>query len=1556
MPRKILIVDDNGINRQLLVKTLQKDYDILEAENGREALELMHRNYKMLSAVLLDIVMPELDGYAVLRQVRDNVLLAQIPIIIVTGSEDEDSRVKALSLGANDFILKPFNPDIVRHCLRNNIALRETASILNAIQKDKLTGLYNREAFFEKVTNLIKDRPAGFYILSCFDIDNFKLINDQFGAVEGDRILRQVGKAVKEDMELIGGVAGRISADNFAALFPADRQESGLLQRKKARNLVLLEQQTVAFSVGRYIVTDLSLPASALYDRAYIAKQSVKGRYDKHLAYFDEEMLERLVMNQQITGEMEAALRLGQFEVWFQPQYNHASGRLIGAEALTRWRHPAKGVVSPADFIPLFEQNGFVYELDRFVWREVCACLRRWLDDGRSPLPVSVNVSRYDLFRADFVQTISELVREFDLPVELLRLEITESAFSHSTDLVVRIVRQLLDLGFTIEIDDFGSGYSSLNTLKTVPAQVVKLDMRFLDGEDQDRRGGNILESIVRMTKWLGMTVLAEGVEDRNQADFLKSIGCTYVQGYLYARPMPMAEYEAICGMAEGEPLPTSLATVSGLNYSDFWDPNSLDTMIFNHYSGCACVYEYRDGEIELLRVSDQYVHTVFGRDMSRESLMRVDWMAHVSPETAEAIKAAMEISVRENREVVGEYSFLDLPNSPHETVLRSSLRAIASAGDRHMVYCVSENVTAMRQAEAARLALEQEQAADGERLQSLLDSISGGVATYESWPEGGEAGVRLRYFNDGFCRLFGLSRAEYAALAEADPIGRVFQEDKPGLQAAVAALLREGKPLDQVFRVHTAEGGYRWLSLKAGLQALTGQYPQANAVLVDVTENQEALERLRVSEEEYRLVMQLGGNMVSRFTVADRSLLTSPEAAARFGRPERLENVPYGPVKLGLVAQESQETYVGMYEAILRGSSRGGAVFRARMGEDWRWLEAHYLTIFSTAGEPVSAVISFTDVTEQLEKEAVYQKWLQSFQGRAPETYSLYRCNISRNESFYTMEGTLLRVDANKGSQTFDGRTQEYAARRVLPEDRAQYIAFLRAETLLARFYRGQRAASLDYREQLPDGSVRWLRLSVDLLEAPNSADVEAFLLYENIDAEKRSALETQALAENDPLTGVLNRATFASRVDRALHDAPQDGRQALLMLDLDGFKLVNDVFGHGAGDQTLIDIAGAIRSTLRRGDLVGRLGGDEFVIFLDNLARGEDAATKAKRICALSQKVFNLEVQISGSVGIALAPEDGCDFETLYKRADAALYRVKNNGKNNYAFYSASREAVGEKQPAEAAGRQLGKKRRMLIVDDSRVDMELLAAMFQKEFTIEKARDGAAALISLRHYGAAISVVLLDLRMPGMSGFAVLEKLQASAELQSVPVIVVSGDEDRETGLLAIQRGATDFVTKPVDAALLRLRVQAAVSRAESARLRVRSSYQALKSDEADRYRTVLARLGVAVVEHDWVSGGFTYDPGLGALLAGTYDQRKLWQILLSDMVADVQTVQRMQQLVHVLAGDRARQEGELQVRLKTPAGTWKQFSMSVYKQVNEFGLTDKLILTFQSADPQV
>ena len=1598
------------------------------------------------------------------------------------------------------------------------------------------------------------------------------------------------------------------------------------------------------------------------------------------------------------------------------------------------------------------------------------------------------------------------------------------------------------------------------------------------------------------------MSVIAEGVEKRAQADFLRSIGCNYIQGYLYSRPMPVESYEAHCaGVIKEEKLLT-LETVENLDNNAFWDPESLDTLIFNSFVGGACIFEYHDGRIELVRATEKYAQVIGGVGLTVEDALKIDWSEHLDEENYQLVTAAMDESIATGSDVTREFLFLDLPNCTRETYLRSTLRVIAFVGTRYLVYCTNENITAQRQAEQReqrlddRLSLimdrmncgisamtvdadgvprmvfandkyyailgytpEQAEAEltdirevvyepdkelsraslcklisdhiptelecrcvrrdgsivhvrsnrslayiDGyggevvisvvteitetvlakEQTQVILDNVGSGVTaitmdgdeveflllndrlcellghTRESYMEAGafapiheddrqlvidvvsrvyitgepatveyrvcrpdgtliwllvsltmtrfvgverpvqigvfnditaekktelrerqnaqemrlvmenvnsgicasvfsdEGELRILFANDRFYSMYGYTKElmeaeigsptnavhpddlqrvlaivrellqnggqasyEYRCIRwdgsvitvssnnsitsfpgiedkvlltiitdvtevmaselrerrmseqmqavlrdihngisattscdgmdvpvfindrfyemrgytkeqyQSEVTGffdRVHPDDLESVRRASAEALESAQTVELDYRSIRRDGEVRWFRTNMSVTRFSGiEQPVMLRVYTDITEErlreqeihdsdeqlrflndsahdilsqpdsekavrdtlgnilthfaadrayvielnyaksiadntyevcalgissemeklhsmpielvddwieavnneryvvidnvaelndsraemrelllgqnihsilivpmwrdgelvgfagvdnptrateqiahlaalsdyiailltrrdlnreverglaeqQLAMERLRISEEEYRLAQEMSGNIICRFVVAEKRLYLSPELAVALGLDEISEDVPYGPVRSGMIASESADAYIEFFEAILRGEKTGGVVFRHRYFGQPGWMEAKSTTIFSDSGEPVKAVIVYFDVTERMEREAIYRKWQQSLAEKHPQAYSLFRINLNNITSYAKAGGELVTFDFEKAGADFNSRAQGYARARVYAEDRERYIAFADSNVLLADYHRGHRSDMLEYRELTPEGGARWLRLTVEMVEYPNSTDVEAYLMYEDVDEEKRAELETKEHAQTDPLTGLLNRATFAALVNHILSVTEPARCHALLMLDIDGFKQVNDSFGHGAGDQALTDIANDLRAIVRRDDLVCRLGGDEFMVFFNNIQSETVALSKAKQICIAIRKALSMEVQISGSVGIAMAPRDGEDFDTLYKKADSALYYVKGSGKDSFVLYD---EGMSDEHlepelddPALPGAEVQDKRRRMLIVEDNAVTHTMLQTIFNDEFIVEKAVDGNAALIRLRHYGSAISVVLLDLMMPGMDGFAVLSKMQQDQDLRSIPVIIVSGDESRETCLNAVRAGATDFVTKPVDPDILRIRVHSAITKSENEMLRMKNRMLELQNEERLRFENELGNVKIAFIEYSWSDGSFRYHPSVSKYLLGTYDSRSFWRILLDDMVADTQTVQKMQNFVQVAANNRDDEHGSIIVQLKTPGKVVHSFCMSVRMLMNE------------------
>ena len=409
---------------------------------------------------------------------------------------------------------------------------------------DELTGIYNKQAFYAKTKEMLLDNPDKNFDLLRINIERFKVLNDLFGESTGDKLLRYIGKFLKE-INLPLCVSGRLYADNFVVCYEAGKGDSRRMINtlQMVADSFAINNRTI-LSFGLYRIDDKTLPVSVMCDRANMALWKAKGNFKNPYCEYDEKMRQQVLKEQKIINAMERAIQNKEFTLYLQPKYDIEKGTIIGAEALVRWISLENGFISPGDFIPVFENNGFVYEVDKFIWEESCRYLRKWLDEGREVHPISVNVSRIDLYTPKLVQHLVNLREKYQLPSQYLELEITESAYTEDPEQIITITRQLREAGFVILMDDFGTGYSSLNMLKDIQIDVLKLDMGFLKSSDYSAKGGNILTAILKMAESLKMQTIAEGVETKEQVDFLKKIGCQCVQGFYFARPMPAQEYE----------------------------------------------------------------------------------------------------------------------------------------------------------------------------------------------------------------------------------------------------------------------------------------------------------------------------------------------------------------------------------------------------------------------------------------------------------------------------------------------------------------------------------------------------------------------------------------------------------------------------------------------------------------------------------------------------------------------------------------------------------------------------------------------------------------------------------------------------------------------------------------------------------------------------------------------------------------------------------------------------------------------------------------------------
>ena len=477
-------------------------------------------------------------------------------------------------------------------------------------ERNPLTGLYYDKIFLKKVEDILKNVTVDTYCMVAIDIEHFRLFNKLYGRDAGDELLIHIADCAIKMRDTYNGAAGYFGGDNFGVLMPYKDE----LIRELLDSIiegVRRWNKAVGFlpALGVYAIDDLSVSSTLMYDRATIALNHVVGNYAKRICKYNPDMEEKLEEELKILSEVQVALEKDEFTFFAQPQCDISTGKIVGAESLVRWRHSTKGMIPPGVFIPVLEKNGFIADLDRHVWRKVCEWLRSWIDRGYHPVPVSINVSRIDMFSMDVPAYLKELLDTYNLPAKLLKVEITESAYAESSDTIIKSVKQLQDAGFLVMMDDFGSGYSSLNILKNVAVDVIKLDMRFLDiNEQEEEKGIGILESVVNMARMMGLPIIVEGVETQKQEDFLRSMGCRYTQGYYYYRPLSIEQFEEL--LADERRLDFDgfwCKQIEPLHVKEFLDDNLFSDTMLNNILGATAFYEMYENQIEITRVNEQY-------------------------------------------------------------------------------------------------------------------------------------------------------------------------------------------------------------------------------------------------------------------------------------------------------------------------------------------------------------------------------------------------------------------------------------------------------------------------------------------------------------------------------------------------------------------------------------------------------------------------------------------------------------------------------------------------------------------------------------------------------------------------------------------------------------------------------------------------------------------------------------------------------------------------------------------------------------------------------------
>lgn len=1125
---------------------------------------------------------------------------------------------------------------------------------------DTLSGLLSRSGFDKRVRMIIDGHPNESYLLVYGDIDRFKVYNDLFGAPAGDRLLADIGAMIR-DLMPAGAAAARLRADHFVCCcsrssFDPDRMLAAL----DAWFASYREDFTFFVRLGIFPIDDPSLDVNLMCDRALLALRSAKSGYvGSKYVFYDEKLRSSVLKEQELAGEMIAALEGGQFVPYFQPQYRYATGRMIGAEVLARWNHPAKGLLGPTEFIPVFERNGLIATFDYYMWERACRCLRVWIDGrGVEGAPrLSVNLSRADIYRSDLCTYLEGLVERYDVPAELLHLEITESAYMEAPEQLIGAVTKLRAAGFVVEMDDFGSGYSSLNTLKDVPVDVLKLDMGFL-GASASSRGGLILASVVRMARWLDLPLIAEGVETKQQAAYLASVGCDYMQGYLFSKPVDRETFEKLLEGTAVEDLAHPFAESLQDGAAEFWDVDSQLSLIFNSYAGPAAIAEYDGETCELIRVNGEFARLLdLDDEAASAELVRKNFLGVLQEED----RAALEEALRAASEGDAACDLRYRSAAGKGRWLRLHLRPLSRTDSVISLYVLAEETTE-EQVLRDRLAAPRDSIPGGlqrlrrqnEARQQLYDAIPCGIVRYTVGD-----GQHIVSINKKGCELLGYrDREEFIASSGDNALMPIHEDDVPRHRAGIERLRNGSKPLDFAYRYYRSDGTVGWLEGTSAYELGPEGEPMIQSAFLDVSG------RRRKSHE---LDLQ-------RFTEVLCSVYDEIFEFDRMGDRYHVLYSALHPESIGvaLPLEEALERWMahipdGVERAGLRktfdecranvSGKPSSCTYKLSKGSNATWCQSTFIRVSDTC-----TLCCNKDVTEGLATEDRRRAWQD-------ERYRLLTEMTNKMSFDYDSDTdtVLLYID----------RTGDGVEAQVIPHY-LEKLASTRSGVVhpddmddVRRMFEDARAGaaevSAEYRANYYGHGYAWYRANL-FVAHDNAGAWHLVGLIENIEDER----DLRYRAENDAATGLSNHATTQDLVAAALAKPAVREHSVCVVLDIDDFKAVNDNSGHMEGDALLRKVGSVLRSSFRESDVIGRVGGDEFVLLLKEV----DMDVVLRKLNQVRAQISATAVPGLGhaptlSVGVYATCSDDRTYRDVFTRADEALYQAKRAGKNRVQVY---------------------------------------------------------------------------------------------------------------------------------------------------------------------------------------------------------------------------------------------------------------------------------------------
>ena len=1138
---------------------------------------------------------------------------------------------------------------------------------------DDLTHIYNRKAFYEHTKELLVSNKDKSFFVCAVNVDKFKVVNDLFGTRAGDELLKFIAKTIEEYVEgKACCIVGRMHADNFLMCMPeyegCEKEISEYLDKKIEEYPLPLN---IIIKCGIYHIHNMGIPVEIMCDRANMAIAQIKGKYSVNYNIYDEELRKQILQEQEINSEMINALQAGQFTPFYQPKFNMETGKIIGAEALVRWIHPEKGLISPGIFIPIFEKNGFIVKLDRYIWEQVCADISNWIRNGYAICPVSVNVSRAELYDSNLPNILKHLIEKYNIPIGLLQLEITESAYTNNPEQMINAVENLKNEGFTILMDDFGSGYSSLNTLKDIPIDVLKLDLKFLYDMENNKKADNILKSVVQMAKRLSLSVIAEGVETKNQVDFLKSVGCIKAQGYFYSKPIPRTDFEEMLKIAENVSLTDEDYREALINVDD----------IIGRYRREDEVEWYRSAVIMLQGVLFEYdvirdTFNIYDMQMDTESneLQKVElpnfisgggFLHYIYPEDAEGFKdhissaagGMVEYRLKDwvgNSDSYGWYRFTDHSVKNDEGQATSVVGVILNVSGNYQARAIMSVMSIFANADMTLR----------EKLRACSEIIFKNFNANKfiiDFPKRNNS-------HEDACVVYEFGKAPHVDNSRKIDEQLMYDIHMASDDYNISVLPSDG---DTTIPIYLADIDDKYTVMLSYVYTGRGkklsesdrrQLSEVSRCIVVNIEKYIRERSERMNLEMYANAFRSSTAMIREWDIETGDLIRSDGYAESDGRGKVIPNVPESLIADGYVHPDYIDEYRRVFAELKAGKDQILMVKVKSKSGCYEWLWCDYRVIFDENNKPVKAVGSGEKVNSIFSHHENTRRQLKQTQQTIPGVISWIEADLT-DDVIIAMSGDV--SDHNMADNSYSALSKHIAEVHVDKKDQQRYLDTFDIENVKALIIDGRQMLHMRYRMQHDNGSYEWRETCADVYQSREDGHFKLFAYVRNVDDQIKWQEYVEDEVKRDSQLHIYEKEYFRKLVDGIIKNENTD-KSVLLLIDMDKFGMIKESFGKNYSDEIIKNILTITKGTIRPGMLLGKYYDDRFAIFIKEMKSMQEVYLLSN---TLQKRIFNAfhagndDYVLSVSVGVAYCCEIAeNNFDNLYKEAERILLETKN------------------------------------------------------------------------------------------------------------------------------------------------------------------------------------------------------------------------------------------------------------------------------------------------------